>query len=202
MRTRYRIERHAPASEKQTDEIPYGRRVVIALVAIPLLVWGGWLLTVGVLAHQEGTAAESWPMVYGDVTEAWVTEGSVRNGRLWRPEYTPHVSYEYDVDGQRYEGERIRVLPVGYEDRWRAEGIALRYLNVEPAIIYYDPDDPARSMLEPGWSWGDSFVRLFVGAVVLALGGLFFGLTVGVWRDWITNAISRVQSRFAPRPTA
>lgn len=85
-----------------------------------------------------------------------------RNDR-WVTVYHARTTYEYTVDGTRYEG----VQSATYQSQTRAERAVERFTVGDPLTVYYHPDSPAeRTTSPPG---GD-----LVGVVLAAgIGGVF-----------------------------
>jgi hypothetical protein len=69
----------------------------------------------------------------------------VPEGQLFR---TPRVTYEYRVGEDIYAGTRIR-----YQRGWdltKARIAVYRYHSGEKVVVFYDPQNPGRAVLEPG----------------------------------------------------
>ncbi len=99
-----------------------------------------------------GAASESWPTVEGVITfaEVRVHQPSVRDRRELglKTRYTPRITYRYQVDGKTYENHVIGRY--GYTSKW-ASGISRgQYAVGKPVTVYYNPENPAESVLEPG----------------------------------------------------
>jgi hypothetical protein len=90
--------------------------------------------------------------------ELHVTQGQITSSYLIGPisgddgpSYYPHVTYEYTVNGNTYEGERIMTLPVD-SGRNSALGVVVKYPNGSMVTVHYSPSDPSFAMLETGIS--------------------------------------------------
>lgn len=109
-----------------------------------------------------------WPRVAGVVRASGVerTEatGTKRRGSLWAT-----VRYEYVVDGQTYEGDRVAYGDYGSILRSHAEDIVARYPVGAAVTVSYMPNSPEESLLEPGIRLQSFLIPLF-GAALLALG--------------------------------
>lgn len=89
--------------------------------------------------------------------------------------FIPKVEYEYNVNAHRFTGHQIDFAPETAIAESSAERVLQGYPIGSRTSVYYDPDDPATSVLQPGltaeqrgilWSGG-------ICAVVLALGAIF-----------------------------
>lgn len=78
------------------------------------------------------------------------THGTVISSTVQVPSRVPLVLYTYCVDGTTFRGNRVND-----EARWSrrrgrdAEATVARYPAGAPVVVYYDPDNPAESILEP-----------------------------------------------------
>ena len=118
---------------------------------------------------EEAQASADWPTTEGVILSSRVVR-SYKGGE-WA--YAPEVRYAYEVEGHRYEGRAVRLGLEGM--RFGTRGLAARVVNRyrpgERVTVYYDPQDPATAVLEPGASWESSLVYgiglLFLGVGVL-----------------------------------
>ena len=124
------------------------------------LVCGGFGLVMLVLIYsslREAAAMKRWPVARGRVLSSKVEEypadaGSANFGgaRGRMTLYRPAVVYEYEVDGQRFRGDRIAQSPGmnrGVADF--AEKVAERYATGSAIDVRFNPKRPGESVLEP-----------------------------------------------------
>lgn len=115
---------------------PFGKALLFAfLVAVSIAVFGVLLGE-----YRYAVASESWPSTQGEVLSSAVR----RSGRTrWAA-----VRYSYRVGGKEMVGARVRyVAPVALE--WASTTVS-RYPAGTPVTVYYDPEQPRESVLEPG----------------------------------------------------
>ena len=110
-------------------------------------------------------------------SDTWQTTPSLE---FVRQPKTDYIRYTYVVDGRVYQGERLYffeklLYDYGYASRWYYE----HNLSAgDQVTVYYDPDAPARSVLEPTvdvgrvqfWS-----LSLLLACLALILPVAFFG---------------------------
>ncbi len=127
-----------------------------------------------VIGIQEFIAAKSstnWSTVNGIVfrSEVKITRESSRSGGTSRTTYSyqPLVSYQYLVNDKQFTGETIRYGLV--TNKPRAEKTVGKYPLKTEVIVYYNPDKPEQSVLEPGYSGGLLFMPV-MGLVVIGCG--------------------------------
>ena len=165
--------------------------------------------------QQERAYQATWPSVTGQLDEVHIQqELHTSRGALW---FTVEVKYRYTIEGQEYTGTRLGIQPyrdtspAALEIRMRRfldpsrivqrqdtnEGPMFRsrrislFLADQPIPVYFDPRNPAASILDnhdydpPRW-W-----QPWVPALAFQLIGLLI-LVVAVWR-W---------PKRSPRPAA
>ncbi len=154
-------------------------RAEIAKTIVAIILVSGLILTLGtgafVIGIQEFIAAKSsgnWPSVNGIIfhSEVKVTrESGSRSGATSRTTYSyqPVVNYQYLVNDKQLTGETIRYGLV--TNRPRAEETVAKYPLKAKVIVYYNPDKPEQSVLEPGYSGGLLFMPV-MGLVVIGCG--------------------------------
>lgn len=144
--------------------VPLGliSRLIRGFFMIFLLVGLG-LTVVGVKLIIEASAAAGWPSAGGIVVasrlEFHVTEG--------RKNAVPKVVYQYTVNGKQYRGDRICIGDSTGAGRPGASETVEKYKVGKAVQVYYDPGDPASSVLDPSFN-----PSLFIMVVM----GLFFSV--------------------------
>jgi hypothetical protein len=120
----------------------------------------------------------------GNITHSeLIVEERPREGQEVRKHlYRADVRYTYEVDGQSFTGRGHRVDIYSSGDRRHAQDVVDRYRNGRQVRVYYDPDDPARSVLERDVGTPS---RWLMGATA----PLTFGL-IGLW-GWYVRATKR-----------
>ncbi len=114
-----------------------------------------------------------WPRVAVRVTSSGVDTGVSNVGRWWAPE----VEYEYHLGGRSFRSSNIRYLmPVFYRED-AAKLIQAEYPRDIQTEAAYDPQDPSRSVLEPGVPSG-MWIRGLIPVFFWALTGyVFYGIS-------------------------
>ena len=145
------------------------------------LVCGGFGLVMLVLivsSLREAAAMKRWPVARGRVLSSKVEEYRVDAGssNFGGPHarttlYRPVVVYEYEVDGQRFRGDRIAQSPgmnKGVPDF--AQKIVQRYASGSAVDVRFNPKRPGESVLEPRVprAWIFAFV-IAVALLILAV---------------------------------
>jgi hypothetical protein len=145
------------------------------------LVCGGFglaMLALVVSSLREAAAMKRWPVARGRVLSSNVEEyradagsGSFGGSRARMTLYRPAVVYEYEVDGQRFRGDRIAQSPgmhKGVADF--AQAVVQRYPSGNAVDVRFNPKRPGESVLEPRVPKGWIFALLIaVGLMILAV---------------------------------
>lgn len=129
--------------------------IFLAIMCVPLMV------VLGMAAR--GRASRKWPGVEGTVLGAEVVAVTRKQGRA----HAPVVRYRYEVNGRSYEGERIALGPPRSGSLASAEATLATYLDNEHVMVYYDPENPAKAVLERGVGGGVIFGIVLLGAFIL-----------------------------------
>jgi hypothetical protein len=161
--------------------------LALFVIALALLAgyWFGsttlsraWALN---MAHRSG----SLPAVTGEVVSVDVVR--VRGNRGSTAGWRPAIVYRYTVDAREYTSTVWRSSPSYVRELGRAREIAAGYKPGNAVRVLYDPEQPERAALRPGFvTWFD-YVELILGlgfTQVCLLVGLVFlsGLTPSVQR--------------------
>lgn len=145
------------------------RSVVLVLLMLLFMVVGIGVLHSSYQSWRRAGDSQNWPVVRGRILSSEVVqeEGYLQSDRSSsRREpttfYSPHVQYEYDVDGTTYRGDRITMFDGGSTDRHRSELIVQEF-RPGPVSVHYDRRAPQNALLKP------EDISGIVPAVVIAL---------------------------------
>jgi hypothetical protein len=137
---------------------------LLVTIGLPVCVCGLGLAVAGVVgvwlnqtyfrpARLAKRAAQAWPATTGIVLSSFVnTESSydsTSNAEV--TSFKPNVTYEYEVNGHRYRGDRLRASDGFYSVGMlpgSAQAIVDRYPAGAPVTVYYNPASPQESLLE------------------------------------------------------
>lgn len=118
----------------------HGPRANLIPLALAALASFAWHIRLVRLAF----ASRTWPTVPGRLLRAEFVEDSRGWGR------SASVSYTYKVYARKLTGSRVRFGPVWGMLSLSASWDVDDYRSVRDLTVYYDPDEPSRSVLEPG----------------------------------------------------
>ncbi|HSM56842.1 MAG TPA: DUF3592 domain-containing protein [Candidatus Sulfomarinibacteraceae bacterium] len=150
------------------------------VVGLALLVL---LLTAFVRDLRQFPRSFSWPAAQAEVIETSITI---------EDDFSVDFTYAYTVDGVTYEGSRITFFQYAvFANRFQNEQLVAQHPPGTPVQIYYDPSDPAQSVLMRtiplSQLWSPVLLALCLLSVLLTglVGWLFRGvlgrIRTGVW---------------------
>jgi hypothetical protein len=133
----------------------------------------GWLLARFALKMTaKAQQSRLWPSTEGEISHAatlYETSRSPSGGLS--ATYKADIAYRYQVNGKDYSSSTISLLDVS-STAGQAQSIVDRYPDKSKVQVFYNPDDPSDSVLEPGTSTG--LVLLYVVSAMFSVAGLFF----------------------------
>ena len=140
--------------------------VFIVGAAVSFLVWRG--------ERGEGLESTKWPSVPGVMTESSVsetfdTQQGTTNKRVI-------VEYKYAVAGKALQGDRVSIGNTGEAKN----DIVARYPKGKAVQVFYDPRNPAASVLEPGAEGAETWAGVSIICLLLAI----ICLLVAAWRKF------------------
>lgn len=108
---------------------------------------------------QQYRASEDWQPIPAQILESRVEEhaSGIKDEKDETYTYTPIITYSYQVMGQSYQGNLISFgsSNVSYDYENKAKKIVDRHPMGTPATVYYNPADPAQSVLERNFNWSN-----------------------------------------------
>jgi hypothetical protein len=134
------------------------RRPHSLLAKVCLLGIGVPLFLVGLLAtiafsssRQQGLSAGGWPQADARVIDSGMdVQTRHRNGQKVK-RFKPRVSYEYEVGGERYTGDRIKYgVASATISKLEADRVLAKYPKDATVKVHYVAKRPYVSVLEPG----------------------------------------------------
>lgn len=128
---------------------------------------GVYLFIHAVKSFRRYTSSISWPSVMGKVLSGEVVRYDATSSR-----YDFVVSYYYVVNDTKFKGNRAVLWTVAHKDD--AEYLHKKFVEGEDVPVYYQPNDPEISVLEPGSPrHGKKYSDM-----ILSVFGMVFGLVI------------------------
>jgi hypothetical protein len=165
----------APGHLKRRRRRPYSllAKVVMLGLGVPLLLAGALAALGGSVDVHRGHAARDWPRVNGRIVESKIeVETSRVDNKVVVKGYSPHVRYEYEVDGKRLKGSRIKFgFDTPSKNKREVAQIVDRYPQDSPVKVRYLAGHRNTSVLEPGVRRAREQIRMICISGGLALIG-------------------------------
>lgn len=131
----------------------------------------------GVYLAISSSKSKRWPTAPGHVTGSGIVRQSSSSSRSTGSgpitnnyTYKAEIVYKYDVEGETYVNNQVRMSDISSSNQRAAETTKARYPVGAEVTVYYDPNNTERSVLEPGGS-GGAWLPILVGAgfVIISL---------------------------------
>lgn len=138
--------------------------VQVAVVAVV----GTGLLLVGILQLRKSRGAAAWPSAAGTIQKAGIFSDPDLDSLSTSP-LGVRVVYSFQVSGREFTGTRIRFDEVRYPSAKRAEQELAKFPAGGPVTVFFDPQDPARCVLQKNNRSGVVFLVLGAIFVIAAI---------------------------------
>lgn len=121
--------------------------IALLIFSIVFIV-GGWFFYKNISQSivAEAKASKSWPTVEGIVAFADINTSISDETTM----YASEINYTYVVEGETYTGNRITTVDCSSSNSSSAKEDVKKYYEGSKVTVYYDPELPAASLLEPG----------------------------------------------------
>jgi hypothetical protein len=148
-----------------------------SLVSLVFVGIGGILLGLAIRMAGKARQSLSWPSTEGEIAHSAVllqrdssaSETTVVN-------YRADIVYRYKVNGRSYSSSKIALVDLA-SSSGRAQALVERYPDQSTTEVYYNPADPAESVLEPGSSSGLTVLQV-IGAISTLFGLVFLVMSL------------------------
>ncbi|MBI4188677.1 MAG: DUF3592 domain-containing protein [Chloroflexi bacterium] len=162
--------------------------VLILLGVAMILFFGPFMFTLAVVSLIRGIRSKSWRTTDGEIVSSTVREWLSEPGgmgdfydRGGQKCYAPEIVYRYVIGGKDYFSRRVdaREITGGDEGRKRSRRLTMKYRPGKDVRVYYNPQNPQISVLEPGLALDFIFYSELISGVVLLLTGAYFFFSIG-----------------------
>jgi uncharacterized protein DUF3592 len=139
------------------------------LLGLLILIVGSVLIRV-----PQSIASIYWPTTEGIIISSHVTEECCNS---YTEGWYPQISYRYSVNQQEYTSNRIELVYVAIQWGGSIQSIVEKYPVGQKVSVYFNPNNPAEAVLEPGL--GTAVLLVWM---VFAAGS--FPVFLGILRVW------------------
>jgi hypothetical protein len=143
----------------------------VTLFGLVFLAIGLFMFIRGLWLFRASRASRSWPSVQGQVIAAMVEKrvDTDEDGSTTR--YMPRTVYSYSVQGQQYTCDKVAIGSTPWYNTYAKAQSKLAYEAGQKVTVSYNPEKPAKAVLEPGSSRG-VWSSLIIGAGFIIFGAI------------------------------
>lgn len=121
-------------------------QTVLKVIGVLFLIGLATMSTVTAHTAYLSKCSESWPKAEGVIKESEIQIVE----KAGSTQFKAHVLYEFTVDGKKYTSTKINYDLMSSSERPAVEELVNRYPKGQQVSVYYQPDAPSESVLEPG----------------------------------------------------
>ncbi len=125
---------------------------------IIFIFMGLFAIAWGTVRAREAIQAKSWPVASGTIIKSKVTEVRISDSGIRVARLCLELDYIYLVGDKIYDGHRLNAGWHCFGSQSMVEDVIARYPTGKQVKVYYNPKNPASSMLEPGLDWSIFFL--------------------------------------------
>ena len=150
-------------------EILKNRTLHITVTGIALLVLGFLFSSIPTMI-----ASQNWPSTSGKITSQKLLAQKFKeyDGDYYINRYG-YIRYEYWVNGELHSSSAVNSIPSIYY----SHETVLEYPEGKDVLVYYNPRNPARALLEPGWVLSSKAIG-FIPSLMIIAGLIILGRKV------------------------
>jgi len=173
----------------------------IGCLCISALLWNGFILVFDALIWREVSQQQRVTQVFVPA-QATVIGSVVEEGVAPSPDpkipdtttYSPHITYEYDIDGNAMTADRYSYINWSQDNPDYAQSIVDQYSPGQQITVFYDPSDPAEVVIDPTTD-AFPFVIILLLTPFHCVGA---GLLLATATQWRRRSLSDLQRAVAP----
>jgi len=137
------------------------------------------VIIVGINSSKESL---KWLFINPDTyhkTQGTILSSNIGGGGVWSS-WRFDITYEYMIEDQKFVSNRVHFGYQAMSDRSYAQRYVDKYFAGKKVMVYYDPTDPSKSVLEPQVRWYTPFY-FYIMLLLIALA--LFGLSIKLYRE-------------------
>ncbi|MEM9207916.1 MAG: DUF3592 domain-containing protein [Pseudomonadota bacterium] len=150
-------------------------KLFLILFSLPFAgvgLWMGWSIAGAIVEHVR---MQGWQPAQAQLEAA----GYETHHGDESTTYKAYARYRYSANGQSFRGERVSIFSgndnIGSYQQDTGRRLQLLLQNSQPVVVYFDPDQPAESIIDRDLRWGMvGFRSIFF----LVFGGVGIGLLI------------------------
>jgi hypothetical protein len=155
------------ATQTETRTESARSRLLAIVLGLVLLASSLFCLLSGGSAIRIASHAKNWPKTSGEIISSKYWRRSMTDGQ---DQYIVEITYQYSVNGTTYTSDNIGWTSRfdAFSSRNQAEEIVAKFPAGSPIYVFYNPEDPHQSALDPGTDVGPE--SIVIGLLLLGAG--------------------------------
>ncbi len=149
--------------------------LVMTFVGVIFMIIGFCIVRfIGKPLLEKAQSSEKWPTTEGVIVTSEVIQKRDDNGLM----YSANIVYRYSVNNQQMEGDQIWFGDnYSSSSRTQFQRIVNDYPLNKKVKVFYDPDDPVITVLQPG-AFKSTYLLFAFGWGFLGMGGLILLISI------------------------
>lgn len=141
------------------------------LFSIIILIIGASIFYVGMNEMEKANDSENWLPTPGERYDSKVVSDHTRKGGT---QYSARINYKYMIEDNAYSGNRVSFGEITRADYDTALSIVNKFPEGKNVQVYYNPENPRESVLEPGTKGRGIDIILGSGVLFSLIGSFMF----------------------------
>ncbi|ALG67561.1 DUF3592 domain-containing protein [Beggiatoa leptomitoformis] len=141
---------------------------LFSIFAWLIIIMGMSLLFIGANEFNNAQHSTHWLETTGKIIQSDISQKLTSRDQTEHIIYSPHIRYEYTIEGRIYQADRVNFLPQATTQS-AAEAVNKQYPIGKIVTVYFNPDDIKIAVLETGATI-QNYEPLIIGGVLLLLG--------------------------------
>jgi hypothetical protein len=144
------------------------------IIGLIITVIGFVILLISTFSIVNALSAKDWTMTMGKIihSEVYISKSAGDSNTTYRP----NIVFEYSVFGEKFICDRlyygVKIMSSG--NLVNSKKLVEKYPVNKEVAVYYNPDKPKQSVIEPGLHFG--LGSLFVVSIILVIIGVLIYL--------------------------
>jgi len=173
---------------------PHVRAIFTRVFPLCFVLMGIALMVMGGRNISQAQSSKKWPTAQGQVISSQVKQVYTGKGHSPDPQYRntardrrsdyayhARIAYRYNTSGRTYQGSRITYGDHGARAPRHAQQQVQKYPVGRAVTVYYSPQNPQESLLEPG-AKPHMWQQFWAGFLFMIVGGLLALFIPWLWK--------------------
>jgi hypothetical protein len=151
-----------------------GLNIILIVIFLIVTIFGLGIFFYSLSLFKSAWASRSWPTTSGIVVSSSVdsywSESETGSSKSTTLMYSAKIIYKYTADETDYTSQKISFGDYDSNNSREIQAVVDRYPLNSDVLVYYNPENPEMSVLEPGKLGGVAI--LFIAGAVISIVGI------------------------------